>query len=140
MMLSSEPGFSASGKLPKDTDWNGALIVDEYKLILGRQTYGFWQSPQYPNATTNHSAEQPFDCGVGGCLFNIRQDPSEYTDLALTQPTKLKQLLATFVALNATRFEAPKLAVDAGQCEAYVAQNGGFLGPYMTDGSRVSQL
>ena len=46
----------------------------------------------------------------------------------------------------ATRFEAApesSLSTDAGQCEAYVAQNGGFLGPYITDGVgelEVSQL
>tara|TARA_B110001452_G_scaffold15914_1_gene13034 strand:- start:336 stop:662 length:327 start_codon:yes stop_codon:yes gene_type:complete len=73
---------------PKDPNWNGALIVGEYKLILGRQTYGFWQAPIYPNATTNHSAEEPFDCGVVGCLFDIVADPSEYTDVASTQPAK----------------------------------------------------
>ena len=42
ILLSSEPGYTKP-PLPVDHDWNGALILGEYKLILGRQTYGFWQ-------------------------------------------------------------------------------------------------
>ena len=129
MLLSSEPGFADGGKLPSDHDWNGALIVGDWKLILGRQTYGFWQAPRYPNASTDHASETTFDCGKRGCLFNVRADPSEYVDLSKTQPVKLAQLLATFVHLNATRFEAPKIKPDEGQCKAYAARHGGFLGP-----------
>ena len=130
MLLSSEPGFGKA-QLPVDNDWNGALIVGEFKLILGRQTYGFWQAPRYPNATTNHSAEMPFDCGATGCLFNIIQDPSEYVNLAPSMPAKLGELVAAFRQKNRTRFEAPRAETDAGRCEAYVTANGGFLGPYL---------
>lgn len=131
MMLSSEPTGSSSGKLPPDNDWNGALIDQQYKLVLGRQTYGFWMSPNYPNTTTNHSAETPFDCGVGGCLFDILNDPSEYVDLAKSMPEKLAQMHSLFATLNSTSFEAPRIGTVAADCEAYVNSHGGFLGPYM---------
>lgn len=130
MMLSSEHGVQ-DASLPKDNDWNGALIVEQYKLILGRQTYGFWQALDYPNATTNHSAEQPVDCGSGGCLFDIIDDPSEYHDLAKKMPDKLAELFALFVKLNDTSFEAARIPTDEQQCEAYVGSHGGFLGPYL---------
>ena len=109
--------------------WNGALISGDFKLILGTQTYGFWTGPVYPNATTNHSAELPFECN-GGCLFNIQDDPSEYTDLATSNPAKLKEMHDLFVQLNATTFEAAKSLVDPAKCEAYVNTHGGFLGPW----------
>lgn len=133
LLLSSEPGFGKEGKLPKTDEWNGALISGAYKLILGRQSYGFWQAPRYPNATTNHSAERPFDCGSKGCLFDVISDPSEYEDLAATMPDKLRSMMATFVARNRTRFEAERMPTDASACEAYVAQHGGFLGPYVSE-------
>ena len=130
ILLSSEPSPVDHGKLPPNHDWNGALIVGPYKLILGQQSYGFWQAPRYPNATTNHSAELPVECGASGCLFNIVDDPSEYHDLAQAMPAKRRELMDTFVERNRTLFQAPRMATDKKACEAYVTKNGGFLGPY----------
>ena len=108
-----------------------------------RQSYGFWQSPIYPNATTNHSAEQVVSCGLQGCLFNIETDPSEYVDLAPSMPDKLAAMFALFQKRNATTFEANKLGcftVGNPECEAniaacheYVASHGGFYGPFVPD-------
>lgn len=52
----------------------GAIISGGFKLVLGMQKYGFWMGPRYPNASTDHSSERPFDCGAG-CLFDIVNDP-----------------------------------------------------------------
>ena len=53
--------------------WSGALIVGAFKIIIGVQSYGFWQGPIYPNATTDHSTEVvDLSCGERGCLFNIQ--------------------------------------------------------------------
>ena len=60
-----------------------ALIVKNYKLILGTQLYGFWQGPVYPNASTNKKDQKnpaTVDC-VSGCVFDILKDPTEQTDL-----------------------------------------------------------
>ena len=111
--------------------WNGALISGSYKLVLGWQSYSFWQSPNYPNASTDHKAEQPFNCGDTGCLFNIQQDPGEHHDLARAEPDTLARLQALFARRNATAFQAPKIENDAVRCKAYVKANQGFLGPYM---------
>ena len=92
-----------------------------------------WQAPVYPNKTTDHSVEQPYDCGTKGCLFDIIADPSEYYDLARTQAGKLDELMTLFIQLNQTRFEAPRIPTDAQACEQFVAEHGGFLGPYMHD-------
>ena len=102
----------------------------DWKLILGIQSYGFWQGPVYPNATTNHSSELEFNCG-GGCLFNIQEDPSEYTDLAQSHPAKFGEMLALFRERNTTMFEAPRVNPDPQACLRYVAAHGGFVGPYM---------
>ena len=126
MMIGTEPNVGKNGPSPY---WNGALISGDFKLILGMQSYGFWQAPVYPNATTNHSAEHVFQCN-DGCLFNIQDDPSEYTDLSTTMPGKLKEMYALFVERNKTTFQAAKKGVDAEKCEAYVKAHNGFLGPW----------
>ena len=116
MMLSSED--------------NGAIISGDWKLILGEQTYGFWQAPVYPNASTNHKLERPFDCG-SGCLFNIRDDPSEYHDQAEAMPEKLAEMQALWRTRNATKYYPERVPVDGTACAAAAAQRGGFLGPYL---------
>ena len=64
------------------------------------------------NATTNKTAiEVGVDCG-SGCLFNIRDDPSEYSDLAQANPSKLAELRERFFALNSTAFHQLKLPQD----------------------------
>jgi arylsulfatase B len=45
MMLSNE--------FKRGTLFSAALIVGDYKLILGTQLYGFWQGPVFPNATVS---------------------------------------------------------------------------------------
>ena len=55
-----------------------ALIVNNYKLILGSQMYGFWQGPVYPNASTDHKHEPAVDCTAGASLYLPRRDlPSD---------------------------------------------------------------
>ena len=132
----------------------GALISGDFKIILGMQSYGFWQGPIYPassrrcvfpvaalisltqtaagqNATTNKTAiEVGVDCG-SGCLFNIRDDPSEYSDLAQANPAKLAELRERFFALNSTAFHQLKLPQDEGLCSSYVQAHHGYVGPYL---------
>ena len=47
MMLSNE--------FKRGTLFSAALIVGDYKLILGSQPYGFWQGPVFPNATVSQA-------------------------------------------------------------------------------------
>lgn len=62
----------------KGTVVQALLRADGYKLIIGALDQNMWQSPSYPNASTNWP-ETPYHCGVpttpptgkGGCLFNV---------------------------------------------------------------------
>lgn len=108
-----------------------AIISGPYKLIVGLQSYGFWTSPNYPNASTDHSKEKTVDCGAG-CLFNIIDDPSEYTDLAASMPEKLAELQALWQKRNATKYWPEKLALDPVKCAAYAKAHKGFEGPYLS--------
>ena len=78
-----------------------ALIVKNYKLILGTQLYGFWQGPVYPNASTNKKDQKnpaTVDC-VSGCVFDILKDPTEQTDLG-----KKTYLFPNYLLLVVRRF------------------------------------
>ena len=59
--LSSRPPFSCKCS---PVWWNGALINGSFKIIIGAQSYAFWQSPIYPNASTDHTTEEVY----GGCV------------------------------------------------------------------------
>lgn len=106
-----------------------ALIVNNYKLILGVQIYGFWQGPVYPNASTDHKHEDPIDCTTG-CVFDIIKDPTEHQELSESMPGVKAMLMARFAELNVTTYQAPKFPLDTAKCESYVASHRGFVGPY----------
>ena len=42
-----------SNQFKRGTLFSAALIVGDYKLILGTQPYGFWQGPIFPNETVS---------------------------------------------------------------------------------------
>ena len=70
---------------------SGGVVSGDLKLIFGVQRANCWQSPIYPNASVPSIKGGPFDCGRG-CLFNVSGDPSEYTDLAASQPDDVARL------------------------------------------------
>merc|ERR1711879_1097012 len=107
----------------------GALISGKYKVVLGMQTYGFWQGPIYPNATTNHTRDDVNIQCEPGCLYNIIDDPGEHNDLAKTLPEKLRELIGRWSELSATRYEAPSRQANTNLCEVYAQAHEGFCGP-----------
>ena len=107
---------------------SGSLV--DVELPANFECRRFWQGPVYPNATTNKTAEEvTFDCS-DGCLFQLYEDPSEHHDLAKENPSKLAEMRARLLALNATSFQAPALAKDVARCRAFVDAHSGFVGPY----------
>eukprot|EP01063_Lacrimia_lanifica_P008670 TRINITY_DN1571_c0_g1_i2.p1 TRINITY_DN1571_c0_g1~~TRINITY_DN1571_c0_g1_i2.p1 ORF type:complete len:1106 (+),score=165.84 TRINITY_DN1571_c0_g1_i2:560-3877(+) len=108
----------------------GGIVSGDLKLLVGVQSYGFWQAPVYPNASTDHSTEAPFHCGAG-CLFNITADPSEYTDLAAQRPDDVARLTALWRKRLETTFSPARVKTDAAKCEANRDAQHGFLGPYL---------
>ena len=128
--LSGQNDVSPRTDIMLSSEDNGALISGHLKIIFGLQTYGFWQSPIYPNASTDHSKETEYDCGMTGCLFNITSDPSEYENLADSEPMLLQQMTKLYQQKNATKFWLKRVQVDAAKCAAKRDERGGFLGPY----------
>jgi len=110
-------------------DGTGAIISGDFKLIVGRQRYGFWQAEIFPNTSTNHNTEKAFDCG-DGCLFDVRSDPEEHTDLARSMPDKLAEMQQLLQSRASTLYNPTRIADSKELCEAYRSQHEGIKGPY----------
>ena len=85
-------------------DVGEGLIVGPWKYILGNANMGIWMSPQYPNASTDCAHQVGPGCAEG-CLFNIIDDPNEYTELSAAQPTVFAQMKARIAALRTGVFQ-----------------------------------
>ena len=106
-----------------------------WKLLLGSVYPSWYQSPQYPNAS---STEQPtLECGATGCLFNVLTDPTEQNDVASQHPAEVAALGARIAALQAGVYNPFRGGGDAGRpaneriCEAGLTLHGGFVGPFL---------
>eukprot|EP00567_Pseudictyota_dubia_P004411 CAMPEP_0197436048 /NCGR_PEP_ID=MMETSP1175-20131217/3518_1 /TAXON_ID=1003142 /ORGANISM="Triceratium dubium, Strain CCMP147" /LENGTH=528 /DNA_ID=CAMNT_0042965229 /DNA_START=513 /DNA_END=2100 /DNA_ORIENTATION=+ len=82
-----------------ECDWPGgvgdaALISWPYKIINGTQAgLGVWQGNQFPNASERIPMPGN-DAGCPlGCLFNIRDDPTEHHDIKEVYPDIFNTLL-----------------------------------------------
>lgn len=102
---------------------NSALIVGDYKLLLGEQSLSYWQGPAFPNGTEPYGEDNgpKVDCGndltlEGGCLFNIREDPAETRDLAKDLPDVLQRLKDRYSELLATALRQDEVVAKAGSC------------------------
>eukprot|EP00054_Salpingoeca_dolichothecata_P026650 m.191866 g.191866 ORF g.191866 m.191866 type:complete len:326 (-) comp25724_c0_seq10:103-1080(-) len=112
----------------------GALIVGDYKIIVGTVCNSVWGGLYYPNATTK-PPEDCLDCGKG-CLYNIIEDETEHNNLNETQPDKLEKMLQLFkqhvldTAWNHTLVE-PQYSTKAYDklMNQQALKNGGYWGP-----------
>jgi hypothetical protein len=69
------------------------------------------------------------DCGQDGCLFNLRDDPTEHKNLVGHEDTR-QELLAFLVHLNESVFFPERGDGKFEACERAM-QNGGFYGPFV---------
>jgi hypothetical protein len=108
----------------------GALIVGAYKVVFGDQHgFGFWTGPHHPNGTADY-----VDAGCpDGCLFNIREDPTEHNDLRLAQPGTFAALKARLEELGTTVYQTNysdyPLASDCLGTAETAARYDGHIGP-----------
>lgn len=121
-----------------------AIIVWPYKVVRGKQQgKGWWVNPVHPNATQNSIKDNNPGCpGDIGCLFNIEEDPSEYTDITAQNPDMSKQLNAMLDAEIKTAFQTNDTP-GYSNCtteEAYAKAHKGYAGPPCTKGNAGTHL
>ena len=107
------------------------LISDDYKIATGVLNFSIYTGPQFPNTTTKSSeVDTKYDCG-NGCLFNIKEDPYEYNNLATKMPDVLKTMQKKLKEYQKTFFDPDRGKVWKGACETALDKYGGFWGPFL---------
>ena len=117
------------------------IIVGNYHLVTGFQSYGPFDDPTSVNNTCdamipfNDSAWNQDYPGVpchcdDGCLFRIDDDPNQMRNLARSMPEKELELRARIEELRPGVYGPYRGDEDPAACEQVVA-NGGFWGPWL---------
>ena len=115
---------------------NGAIIVGNYKLIVGAQGTNcdslMWSPLDYP-CTQGKNGENcdPY------CLYDIVNDPSERKDLSKSNPEKLKELLDKYNEYSSEPRDMQDQGIhsekdvpmDPDACK-YMADHGGYWRPW----------
>lgn len=120
----------------------GALIVGDFKLIVGVNPNAVWTSEASPNNTAPPIDDAGWmkieeNCGDAtnptGCLFNIREDPSERVNLA-SDPAHMQILLAMqrrYVEISDTVYDPDRGdAYNTSVCAVYNSFDN-WVGPYL---------
>ena len=107
------------------------------------------QGPEFPNAShipygDFYNKELIKLCGDGsaklgpGCLYNIREDPTEHHDVAAEHPDVAAALHRRLAELRPSKFQPPSAVADpkaaVGEftnCVRQINANGGFYGPWL---------
>jgi len=111
-----------------------ALLMGNYKLLVGVQQMSYWQGPDFPNASgygklTDPSLRQ--EC-MPACLFDVFADPGEHNDLVNTMPAKVAQMQSKLAELAKTAYGNPSDMSQKAACQQQVEANGNFYGPFIS--------
>ena len=88
---------------------------------------GYW-----PGWGVEAELKSATECKVctDGCLYDIRNDPYETTDLATARPDDLARLKARLAVLNKSIFTPDRGNQSITACEVAMSKYGGFYGPF----------
>ena len=76
-------------------------------------------------------------CPPAGCLFNIRDDPTEHNEIGALYPDKLKELQDRLAELKASSFQTNWTDPSFDDCSTVkdtIAANDGFAAPVCVKG------
>ena len=107
---------------------NTTLIGGDYKILTGTVGHAGWTGPHYPNGS--HEVDAIEHCG-DGCLYDIKQDPLEHTNLATKLPDVLKTMQSKLAQYQTTHFNPDRGGEWPGACEAAVNNYGHYWGPFL---------
>ena len=115
----------------------GAIIVGEYKLIVGKQKHGCDSLMFCPLDYPCTKGTEGNDCDPY-CLYNIVEDPGERQDLAHTKPDILKMMVDRYNnhakepqdMLDQGYHSEKELPKDDKACE-FMEQHGGYWQPWV---------
>lgn len=106
-----------------------------YKVVLGTYKYSGWTGPTYPNMTFKGNmgqiTETCKDSVKKGCLYNIRDDPSEHVNLAQQKPAIFNKMIARVAEIQKTAFSPDRGSYSKNACNFALNKYGGFWGPFI---------
>ena len=113
----------------KGSKWceRAAIRQGKWKLVVGIQKPGNWVPPRGWGIKTYCSSQ--YENKKRLQLFNIRQDPSETTDLARMHPKRVAKLMAKLEYYKRRSVPEGDLSTDIRGSPQY---NGGVWGPWMS--------
>ena len=114
-----------------------ALIDGDWKIVIGEQQMAGWTpmkfpvyglpQPMYKTVNVDH---WPEFCPQG-CLFNIKDDPTERTDLAERYPEKRAALFSALESLNFANYAPDRGTGDPESCTVAEQKYSGYYGPWV---------
>ena len=126
-MLSGQNMTSPRTEIPLSP----GLISGDYKILVSNLNYSVWTGPIFPNLTTDHQdVRVEHDCGTSVCLFNIKEDPEEYHDLASSQPEILKTMQNRLAEWEKTAFNPNRGKPSEKACQKAI-EYGMYYGPFL---------
>ena len=130
--LNMWPYFTGqTDKSPRTEIFNdvSTAIVGDFKIMTGSQANACWAGPQYPNSS-DPTCRTTINCG-DGCLFNIKEDPTEHNNIAAQNPEKLKELQQRLAEMNNGFFDPDRQGGDTNVAKDAAEKYGGFWGPFL---------
>ena len=110
---------------------HNTLISGDYKIITSDVDHSAWTGPVFPNTTTTaKQVDITVHCG-DGCLFNIKEDPFEYENLATKMPDVLAQMQKKLQKYQETYFHPNRGSSSPEACKTALNKYGGFWGPFL---------
>lgn len=96
-----------------------------------------YQGPNYPNSTTdttcfntNPQSSCVQECEPA-CLYNVKEDPHETTDVAAQNPSIVQELLADLDYAMKHAFNPDRGNVDPAACKMATGDYRSFWGPFI---------
>ena len=109
-----------------------ALISGDYKVLIGTIKDAGWTGPVYPNETHPDGGIAAVEhCEDSGCLYNIKEDSEERSNLAQKMPNTLKEMTAKLQKYRASHFNPDRGGIWPGACDTALNKYGGFWGPFL---------
>jgi hypothetical protein len=100
-----------------------------WKIITGSEGSACYMGPQYPNAS-DPSCNKVLECG-DGCLFNLSEDPGEFTNLNGTETATLQVMQDLLAKMNEGFFDPTRGGGDESVPNHAAVSYGGFWGPFL---------
>ena len=105
------------------------LISGDYKILTGTVPMAGWTEEIHPKSNSVSLPDQ--SCTKRGCLYNIKDDPEERSDLASTMPSVLRSMRSRLQGYQATHFDPDRGSVSPAACDSALGIYQGFWGPFV---------